>query len=139
MHPIKQSMVRAAQSVRIIWHAMVPEGTTIEDVMTPGYWVHAASQLQPGGRIEVVPEGFGWYAELLIVGKSTHSVETRKLSYVELDGDTTEQSVDDRYRIRWAGPQKFQVLDADRNVIGRNFENKDVARRFIATLEPRAA
>lgn len=138
MLPLKPFMIKAAQSVRIVWHATVPEGTTIDDVSDSGFWVHVASQLQPGSRIEIVPEGFAWHAELLVVGKSTHTVETRRLSFVELDA-ADDRLIDDRFTIRWAGPQKFQVLDEHKNVIGRNFENKDIARRFIATLEPRAA
>lgn len=56
MKSLKSTAMDHAHYVRIHMCAVVPPGTTIEDVTEPTFWVNHAARLKPGAVIEVLSE-----------------------------------------------------------------------------------
>lgn len=56
MKSLKSTAMDHAHYVRIHMCAVVPPGTTVEDITTPSYWVNHAARLKPGAIIEVLSE-----------------------------------------------------------------------------------
>lgn len=56
MKALKATAMDHAHYVRIHMCAVVPPGTTIEDVTEPQYWANHTTRLKPGAIIEVLSE-----------------------------------------------------------------------------------
>lgn len=56
MTPLKASNLDHSHYVRLSMTASVPAGTTLEEVLTPGYWANHAYRLKRGAIIEILSE-----------------------------------------------------------------------------------
>jgi hypothetical protein len=59
-------------------------GETLAQVMDEAYWAHVAAELKAGYKIEVMPEGLPYYAELLVVHAEPTRAVVKLLNYVDL-------------------------------------------------------
>jgi len=62
--------VKQADYARNVFRVNPEQGTPIEELLDPGYWVHVAAKFRAGDKIEVFPDGGEYYAELLVVSCS---------------------------------------------------------------------
>lgn len=53
---LKSNLLKGTAFARQAWLAIVPNDTTVEEVLKPGYWVHYAPTLKPYAVIEVISE-----------------------------------------------------------------------------------
>lgn len=130
-----------ADYVRRIHRATPPEGTTLEDVKDPAFWGHVAEKMTQYDRIEVIPQGGAWFAELLVVNCSKVHAKVAVLSFTKLSGDTTAKdkkegendNKDELFDIQFKGPQrKWSVLrKADKAVLKEEFTSKDDAAAWL--------
>ena len=56
MTPLKASDLDHSHYIRLQMTASVPAGTTLEDVLTPGFWANHAYRMKRGALIEVLSE-----------------------------------------------------------------------------------
>lgn len=76
--------IKEAQYERRVWVAMPPHNTPFEKLLDPNYWAHIATKLKQWDRIEVQPDGFTFFAELLVVDSDRTWAKVRVLRYVDL-------------------------------------------------------
>lgn len=57
---------KPAEYCRTVYQATPEPGTTLEDLLKPGFWAHVAAKLRKGDRIEVVIEDGTYFAELYV-------------------------------------------------------------------------
>lgn len=86
------SRIPLAEQVRHEWSIMVPPGTTIKDVLRPGFWTHHSPRLSPWDKIEVRTEDGTWYAELLVMATDRSWARVHKLAYHSLTTADVSQS-----------------------------------------------
>lgn len=84
MKALKSTAMDHSHYVRIHMSARVPPGTTIEDLLTPSYWVNHAYRLKPGALIEVLSEDNLMDCELRVLEVGPTYAKVRLLrNYVE--------------------------------------------------------
>jgi hypothetical protein len=59
-------------------------GETLAQVLDDAYWAHVAAELKAGYKIEVMPEGLPYYAELIVVHAEPARAVVKLLHYVDL-------------------------------------------------------
>jgi hypothetical protein len=84
MKSLKASAMDHSHYVRIHMTAKVPEGTTLEDVTTPTFWVNHVYRLKPGAMIEVIGEDNSLDCDLRVLEVGPTYAKVRVLRhYVE--------------------------------------------------------
>jgi hypothetical protein len=58
--------LHTAESVEGAYVAKPEEGTTLAEMLVPEYWATVAQKLRQGTIISVWPQGFEWYARLVV-------------------------------------------------------------------------
>lgn len=81
LHAMRKTL---AEHRRNIWHIEVDVGVEPEDLLTPGYWAHVASQLRQADRIEAHAEDGAWFAEFLVQDSGTNWAKVACLRAVKL-------------------------------------------------------
>lgn len=76
--------LKPAEQVRVPYCAFPPIGTTKEDLLSTQFWMHVAKSLRAGDKIEVVPDGNAFYAELYVVESSDLWAKMAIISFVDL-------------------------------------------------------
>lgn len=151
--------LKEAQYERRTWTASPQHGTPFEKLLDPNYWAHVAPKLKPWDRIEVQPDGFAYFAELIVVDSdrlwarvkvvrfvdfSTKPIET---SQTALDlGDAGDQvslsredpdeddNVDTDYLVEFKGSNKWSVIrKSDGAVLKSGYPNKGSANKWLRT------
>lgn len=140
MKALTESGFKLAEFQRNVYLASPAAGVTLDDMKKPDYWANLGHILRPGDRIEVLPEDFTFFAELIVrdAGQLFAMVET--LRCVTFDGEVAPVEAG-AYRVQWAGPaHKFRVVrTSDGAVIQTGFPNKGAALRYAQNMEPVAA
>lgn len=123
-----------AEQLRQDWVVNAEEGTTIRDILEPGYWAHCSAQMQVYDHIEVRLETGGWIAELLVldVGRNYARVflaHQHELADAGLDKPVGAVS----HKLDWKGPQrKWAVIRlADMAVVQEGFSDKSAAAAWM--------
>lgn len=122
---------------RIRDHAVdAEEGTTVQDLVDPGYWAHVASHFEPLDRIEVRLETGGWVAELIVLARGTNWAKVKLLQHYELDG-VAEDTESKAHIIKWRGPQHRHciVRIADHAIIQSGFDSKEAGAAWLRNFE----
>lgn len=79
MVPLKPSDFHYAQAIRLHHIALVPPGTSLEDVTNPLYWQNHIPRLKAGAIIEVLSEDNGLDCELRVIEVGPTFAKTRVL------------------------------------------------------------
>lgn len=151
--------LKESQYERRVWSASPQHGTPFEKLLDPNYWAHVAPKLKPWDRIEVQPDGIGYFAELLVVDADRLWAKVKVIRYVdftskpavdpsqpaldlgdetpaELDHEDPEESdnVDDNYLVEFKGSNKWSVIrKADGEVLKSGYPNKGGANKWLRT------
>lgn len=119
---IKESQMAVAEYARQDLIVTPEQGTTIEEMQAPEYWVHIARRLRPMDRIEVRPADGMWWAELLVRVVETMAVRVHVLR-LEVFGRTegmTEIDIPDGYSVEHRGLEQWCVKrHSDQEIIHR--------------------
>jgi hypothetical protein len=121
-------------STRIEWDVTVEVGTTIEDLLNPIFWSHAAGSTFNGQNnlVTVYWDDKSQIAELYVRHYDHAGAKMHLLSHVIFDAPETDVDLDD-YKVSFAGPvKKFKVSRvADGIVIRDGIPSKAEALEFI--------
>lgn len=124
-------------------HRVTPvEGTKLEELREPEYWSHVAGKMHQHDRIEVLPQGGEWFAELLVISCSKVHVKVAVLNSVRLtapkgkeDAGKDNPPADEVFDLQFKGPQrKWSIIrKSDKAVVKENFESKDDAAAWLSS------
>jgi hypothetical protein len=130
---ILQSQFVLATSARMVYALTLSEGQTYEELFKPETWAHVARHIQPGFKVEVMPEDGSFYAELLVRAASNLEVTVAELFRVNF-GEIEERD-EEQHEIKWAGPKaRYRVSrKADKAVIKDGFETAELAAEWLKT------
>ena len=122
------------------------EGTTLNDVLEPNYFVNVLHQLIAGRTlITVLSEDMKLYAELLVldVTKTTATTRVVQVFWEPDDGQEHRQTVLkhalDDYSVSWGGPHhKHRILHGTQ-IIKTGFLTADAAKAALEKIKAKAA
>ena len=121
------------EAVQAQYTALVPPGTTREEVIDPGYWVHVAQQLRAMTEITIIPKDGAWYGRYFVRYADRNSARVVELEYHELQVLTADEVASSEYEIDFTTAEMFRVLRiADQVVLEKGFGSKDEAMVWMA-------
>jgi hypothetical protein len=121
-------------STRIEWDVTVDAETTVEDLLNPIFWSHAAGSTFNGQNnlVTVYWDDKSQLAELYVQSYSHTGAKMQLLSHYVFDDVALEKN-DGEYKISFAGPvKKFKISrDIDGVVIKDGIQTKSEAIKFL--------
>lgn len=126
-----------AEQLRQDWVVNAEEGTTVKDVLEPGYWSHMSSQMQPYDRIDVRLETGEWLLELIVISVGRNWATVFLANKHELQPAVENVPSAIKHKVEWKGPQHKHVVIrlADNVVVQSGFSEKSAAQEWLAHHE----
>ncbi len=127
-----------AEYLRRDWVCTAEEGTTVEDILEPGYWAHIAQQLTIYDRIEVRIDTGEFLLELLVKDCKRNWAQVALLHHHDLVGKVpTAIAPSDEFDAVYKGTlRKWCALrKADNAVLCEKLESKAQALEWISSYE----
>lgn len=125
MTPLKAPNLDHSHYVRLSMTASVPAGTTLEDVLTPGYWANHAYRLKRGAVIEILSEDNLLDCELRVLEVGPTYAKVRLLrNYVAEDVKATPKkpTPEEDIEVNYGGKQdRWRVIHRG-HVVKSGFE-----------------
>jgi hypothetical protein len=111
------------------FRALIPEGFTYQDALSPSFWKLVAGRFRRGDMIEALNERMTWFARLIVVAvdRPTQTLELREVSFIEIAPA----------RAAAAERKGFTAIDGglhDGWIIVRDFDNA-VMRKNLPSFE----
>lgn len=109
------------------------EGMELDTMLAPSFWSHVAGRLKPLDRIEIVPDGGKYYAELMVLVTDAKTARVKTLRYEVLEEVSPEDAESDSHMIKWRGPAaKFGVVRKDDGAVLKDgFPTKEDAAAYM--------
>lgn len=126
--------LQSAEYSRNTWYFRADSEVSQEEILDPKFYVHVASRMKSGDRIEVMAGDLTWFVELLVVFAEKSSVKVFPLTVHKLVKDEKDEKDEfPDYIIRWAGDTaKHRVVrKADRSVMKSGFPTAEEARAWL--------
>lgn len=130
--------MQTAEYVRRDWVVTAEEGTTVDDVLDPSYWVHLAGQLTPYDRIEVRVDTGEFLLELLVKQSGRNWAQVALLHHHDLVGDvTTGAAIGDEFEVLWKGPllKWCAIRKSDKQILEQKMASKEAGLAWITSYE----
>lgn len=124
---LDEPRMKLAEHERNVYVANAAEGTTVNDVLEPGFWSYVASRLRPYDRIEVRVDTGEWLLELVVLGCDRNWARVHVLQKYDLEPVETDMPKARKHRVEWKGPQlKWCVIrNSDSEIIFKGLEKAD--------------
>lgn len=115
--PLNERNFQPREFTQIEYAALVPKGTTVEDLQERGFWAHNAAKLRPMAKIVVMTEDRLLYCELIVFATGSNWAEVRVLkgSVIKVDHVTARGSAGDDFEIVDGGMVKQWTVVDKRN------------------------
>lgn len=134
--PVMPIRMQLAEQSRNIWCLTVPNGTTVQDMLNPGYWAHLARQLKPGDRVEVEPDNGTYFAELRVLDAGNQYAKMAVLREVTLESIEPSATISvPGHTVEWSGRHtKWRVIrESDRKVLKDSLASKADGYAWLAS------
>jgi len=82
---LRPHLLREADYQRKVFHVVLEANTTLDDVLSPEFWVHNTSRLKAMQKIEVLAQDGSWYAELIVRSVSRVTAKVAVITYKVLE------------------------------------------------------
>lgn len=110
------------------------EGTTVEDVLKPGYWAYVSGKFTPYDRVDVRLETGEWLLELIVLDVGLNYVRmflAKQHDFEEVASDKVVAA--ETHKVEWKGPQrKWIVLRlSDQAPVQEGFDKKGDAFQWM--------
>ena len=135
---LEPQRMKGAEFERRDWVCTAEEGTTVDDILSPGYWSHLAGQLTPYDRIEMRVDTGEYLLELLVKQTGRNWAQVALLHHHDLVGDVkTGEAVGEEFEALWKGPllKWCAIRKSDRQILEQRMATKEAAQAWIATYE----
>lgn len=128
---------KLAEQVRNQWVVNAEEGTTIQDVMEPGYWAHVARELKPYDHVEVRLETGEWVAQMLVISQGLNWAKVHMLQHYVLNSSQDVPPASQKHEVKWRGPQhKWCVVRlSDKQVLDTGRDSQAEAAAWMQNYE----
>lgn len=130
--------MQVAEYVRREWVVTAEEGTSIDDIVHPGYWAHMARQLAMYDRVEVRIDTGEFLLELLVKAVGPNWAQVAVLHHHDLTGAATEEAdAHSELEVKFKGPiRKWCVLrKSDSEILHEKEESKLAASTWAEQYE----
>jgi hypothetical protein len=126
---ILQSRFDLAEVRRNIWYATPADGTTFDEIMAPGFWVHIADRLRPTDEIVVHFEDGSGRLDLQVLSSGRNWASVGLIAKSDFNAPALAHGADATFTVKWRGPHsKWAVIrTADNDVIRDKFETEENA------------
>lgn len=142
--PIKRAVkavldwrLQGAEFVKIDYCLSAEAGTTINDIVQPGYWAGVAHKLRPSAKICVYTEDNSFYAELIVLTVSRvdarvavilHKDLSDDVRAIDMGGDAARE-----YEVKWGSPAtKYRVIRrSDKEVLCANLASVEAGWAWL--------
>lgn len=134
MDQLTPKRIHDAEHARRQWTAVVPEGTTIEDIKEPSYWAHVSNRVKQMDRIEIFCEDAAWWAEVLVVESLRAAAKVAVLNHLVLSKEEISViEADPEYEVAYKGPVKKHCIIrlSDKVIVKEGIALKDDAIREL--------
>lgn len=137
---IDPSRVKLAEIERNEWVCTAEFGTTLEQVLSPGFWAHKARDLRPYDHIEVRVDDGTWIAQLLVKEAGRNWASVLLLQKFDLDTTDISQTRAAEYKVWWGGPHlKYCVLRISDSARLQEQLTKEAAKAWMENYEKTVA
>lgn len=130
--------MQVAEYVRREWVVTAEEGTSVDDIVHPGYWTHMARQLALYDRIEVRIDTGEFLLELLVKSVGPNWAQVAVLHHHDLAGVAADESdARSELEVLFKGPiRKWSVVrKSDGDILHEKEETKLAASNWAAQYE----
>lgn len=130
--------MKVAEYVRREWVVTAEEGTSVDDILHPGYWAHMARDMSMYDRIEVRIDTGEFLLELLVKNKGPNWAQVALLQHHDLVGvGADEAAALEEIDILFKGPIRkwCAIRKSDGEVLQDKFESKLAAGSYAAQYE----
>jgi hypothetical protein len=131
--------MQVAEYVRREWVVTAEEGTSIDDIVHPGYWAHMARQLALYDRIEVRIDTGEFLLELVVKSVGPNWAQVAVLQHHKLVGVADEETSNSHSEldVKFKGPiRKWCVVrKSDDEILHEKEESKLAASTWAAQYE----
>jgi hypothetical protein len=135
-----QETFQLAEHRRNLWTARVPQGTGIDRVSEPDYWVHVTKDLRVDDKIEVKAADGSWYAEFLVTKVEKHAAHVWLILYADryqrpapVAQAAPAESGEAGHKIEFGGGHKWRVIRlSDKQVIHKGEPDEESAKAWLA-------
>lgn len=127
-----------AEYLRRDWVCTAEEGTTVDDIIDPGYWAHIAGQLTIYDRIEVRVDSGEYLLELLVKDLGRNWAQVAVLHHHDLAGKVkTGEAMEAEFEALFKGPQRkwCVIRKSDAKVLEERLADKGAALAWISNYE----
>lgn len=135
------SRMKTAEYSRTVYQVTPEAETPFDTVISPEYWAHVAHTLNPLDRLEIVPDDFEYFAELMVVGTSTQAAKVVVLRKEDIGGKETLPQPGAEYIAKHKGPAWgwCVIRVSDGEVMLKNFSDRQEATKAANNYAPKAA
>lgn len=112
MVPLQEMRFKQREILQNEWAINAPKGTTIEDMLTPTFWAHVASKVNPRDKITIMTDDCRMYVELIVFAKGQNWLQVQVFGApVYASSEMANASMADDYRIEYGGLQNhWQIV-----------------------------
>jgi hypothetical protein len=132
-----------AEYMRQDWVVNAVDGTTIQDVLNPGYWAHCLAEkpMQPYDEVTVREDTGLWVLKLLVLEVGVGWAKTAVLHKYDLADEIATPAAAARHRVEWKGPQhKHAVIrNSDDAMVQEGFSKAADAQIWLKQHEAATA
>lgn len=134
---IPEARMQLAEVKRQDWVVDAEAGTTVEDVLSSGYFAHMAARMAINDRIEVRLETGEWILELIVLDVGRNWAKCFVAQHYDLTKAPKTAAVPDAFRIEFKGPHRKHAVirNSDNSVVKEEFARKPEAEAWLKSYE----
>jgi hypothetical protein len=135
---LNPSRIQLAEYQRNDWVGTAEQGTTIDDLLQPGYWSHKAQDMKPYDRVEMRIDDGIWMVELLVLEVGRNWAKVKLLHEHRLTiADIAQTQIAKLHKVEWKGPHLKHVVIrlSDDEIVKDGISSKVDAEQWIADHE----
>ena len=134
LKPLTPNQCKLLESVNNRWRAVVPKGTTREQLRTPDLWRVVSTSLTRFDKIAIVDEASTFFAEMLVYDCGMGYAMLVELSFTDLPRVVvTDDDVPVNHVIEHLGPESMWTIRriSDSAVMGKGFSSREEALAYL--------
>lgn len=132
------TQIRRTETDITHWFHEATRGVTAEMVQHPDYWANVARKFKVNDCIEVVAQDGTFDLDLRVMAVDARYLwaQVRALRVFETKEPVERDDADpDGYRIEFAGPHKFRIIDRNGTVVDTRLPTRVAATERLAQLK----
>jgi hypothetical protein len=104
-------LLKEAEFARSVRQVVLEHGTSFEDVLQSGFWVHVARRLKARDQIEVHAADGAWFARLMVRSATPLSTSIGLIEKVDFEAAKKgERETIPGYEIKFRGAAKWSAI-----------------------------